>query len=182
VSCATVEEIFQNNTLKKIPISHTLVHQRLSVDNFITLWLLYCHLRYFNTLPSEAFQCFPFDYLVKGDYFVIDWLSESHTCPKAVKTFILRSMTHLLKLFKEITSLQHCHIALIKNMLEFQKQVIGHYDKFFLDYIKNLSLRFDSNPELCLITFEMDVRLNLTHSRNPRIFRLRNWIYPHEHL
>jgi hypothetical protein len=168
--------------LKKIPIAQTFVHQRLSVDDFITLWLLYCHLRYFNTLPSEAFQCFPFDYLVKGDYFVIDWPLESHTCPKAVQTFILRSMTHLLKSFKEITSLQPCHIALIRNMLEFQKHVIGHYDKFFLDYIKNLSLKFDGNPELCLITFEVNVRSNLTYRRNLGMIRLRNWMFLHKHL
>ena len=155
VSCECVEELFQNTTLTKIPIAQTFVHQKLSANHFVTLWLLYCHLRYFSSLSSETFHRFPYDYLIKGDYFVINWNVEINTCPKAVKTFILRSMTNLLKSFKEITSLQHCHIALIKNMMQFQKQVIGHFDNFFLDYVKNLARKFDNNPELYMIVFEM---------------------------
>lgn len=160
VSCATLEELFENTPLKKVPMNQTFVFQILSPENFTTLWLLYCHLRYFNDLPYEGFQCFPYDYIIKPEYFVICWnVKNQKSCLKTVKTFLLRSMTNLLKLFKEASCLQHFHLALVKNMVDFQKHMVGHYDKFLHDYVDSLTAKFENNPELYLIKSEIDVIL-----------------------
>ena len=158
VSCTNIEELFQNCPIpKKVIISQTFAYRSLTMDHFIALWLVYCYLRYFNMLPTEAFHSFPYEYLVKETYFVICWDIKSQSCPKAVKNFLLRSMTNLLKLYKQPQSLTHSHNALIKNMFEFQKHLLGQYEKSFLEYIEDLSLKFENHPELFLINIQINV-------------------------
>ena len=153
LTCESLSGLNQIGELKnRVSLNQSYMYRMLSIDHFIKLWLLMWHFRYFKTIPLEAFESYPYDYLVKDDYFLIRWNSNCDTCPKSVKSFLLKSIRHLSKLIvDDSTDLNYSQTVLIKNMFQFHNLVLGHFENAFHDFIDALLIKFNSNPELLRI-------------------------------